>query len=180
MIVLDTDHISILQHADSEVASALQERLTRSSDGDVVTSTAQRCFRGTSQTSSMFLGCMSKTGSLNDCFREGRTIHRAANSEPRGATQTDHLPKRVFDPQLRGLRRVPPDRRDQLRFFHSHLRGLLIGADRIEAAGVEPGNILGRGGDAELYGIDHLTTRSDSPGDGRGQGVAAVGMAAIW
>jgi tRNA(fMet)-specific endonuclease VapC len=38
MIVLDTDHISILQHADSEIAAALQERLVRSTDSDVATS----------------------------------------------------------------------------------------------------------------------------------------------
>jgi len=37
MIVLDTDHISILQHADSEVAAALQERLIHSSDSDIAT-----------------------------------------------------------------------------------------------------------------------------------------------
>ncbi len=37
MILLDTDHISILQHADSETATALQDRLSRSSDGDVAT-----------------------------------------------------------------------------------------------------------------------------------------------
>jgi tRNA(fMet)-specific endonuclease VapC len=37
MIVLDTDHISILQHADSEVAVALQERLGHSPDSHVAT-----------------------------------------------------------------------------------------------------------------------------------------------
>jgi tRNA(fMet)-specific endonuclease VapC len=37
MIVLDTDHISILQHADSEIATALQERLVHSPDSDVAT-----------------------------------------------------------------------------------------------------------------------------------------------
>ena len=37
MIVLDSDHISILQHADSELAAALQQRLADSSDGDVAT-----------------------------------------------------------------------------------------------------------------------------------------------
>ena len=37
MIVLDTDHVSILQHADSEVAVALQERLGHSPDSDVAT-----------------------------------------------------------------------------------------------------------------------------------------------
>jgi len=37
MIVLDTDHISILQHADSAIATALQERLTHSSDRDIAT-----------------------------------------------------------------------------------------------------------------------------------------------
>jgi tRNA(fMet)-specific endonuclease VapC len=37
MIVLDTDHISILQHADSRVAAALHERLLRWPDGDVAT-----------------------------------------------------------------------------------------------------------------------------------------------
>ena len=37
MIVLDTDHISILQHADSEVAAALQQRLAHSSDGHIAT-----------------------------------------------------------------------------------------------------------------------------------------------
>jgi hypothetical protein len=37
MILLDTDHISILQHADSEGAANLQDRLERSSDGDVAT-----------------------------------------------------------------------------------------------------------------------------------------------
>lgn len=37
MIVLDTDHISILQHADSEVATALQQRLAHCSDGDIAT-----------------------------------------------------------------------------------------------------------------------------------------------
>jgi tRNA(fMet)-specific endonuclease VapC len=37
MIVLDTDHISVLQHADSPVAEALQERLAHSPDPDVAT-----------------------------------------------------------------------------------------------------------------------------------------------
>jgi tRNA(fMet)-specific endonuclease VapC len=37
MIVLDTDHISVLQHADSEVAAALQARLAASADGGVGT-----------------------------------------------------------------------------------------------------------------------------------------------
>ena len=37
MILLDTDHISILQHAASEVAEALQERLAHQSYGDVGT-----------------------------------------------------------------------------------------------------------------------------------------------
>ena len=37
MIVLDTDHVSILQHADSEVAAALRERLLDSSDSDITT-----------------------------------------------------------------------------------------------------------------------------------------------
>jgi tRNA(fMet)-specific endonuclease VapC len=37
MIVLDTDHISILQHADSGVAAALHERLAHSPDRDVAT-----------------------------------------------------------------------------------------------------------------------------------------------
>ena len=37
MIVLDTDHTSVLQHADSEVAAALQERLAHSADSDIAT-----------------------------------------------------------------------------------------------------------------------------------------------
>lgn len=37
MIVLDTDHISILQHADSELAAALVERLVHWPDSDVAT-----------------------------------------------------------------------------------------------------------------------------------------------
>ena len=37
MIVLDTDHISILQHVDSDLAAALQRRLARSPDTDVAT-----------------------------------------------------------------------------------------------------------------------------------------------
>ncbi len=37
MIILDTDHVSILQHADSEVAGTLQERLAHSPGGDVAT-----------------------------------------------------------------------------------------------------------------------------------------------
>lgn len=37
MIILDTDHISILQHAESAVAAALQQRLSNSSDGNIAT-----------------------------------------------------------------------------------------------------------------------------------------------
>ena len=37
MIVLDTDHISFLQHPDSAEADVLMEHLRRSSDGDIVT-----------------------------------------------------------------------------------------------------------------------------------------------
>jgi tRNA(fMet)-specific endonuclease VapC len=37
MIILDTDHISILQHADAAVASALQQQLIRSPDSDIAT-----------------------------------------------------------------------------------------------------------------------------------------------
>jgi tRNA(fMet)-specific endonuclease VapC len=37
MIVLDTDHISVLQHANSEIAEALQQRLAGQSDVDVGT-----------------------------------------------------------------------------------------------------------------------------------------------
>jgi len=37
MIILDTDHISILQHAESTVAATLQQRLSDSPDGDIAT-----------------------------------------------------------------------------------------------------------------------------------------------
>lgn len=37
MILLDTDHISVLQHAGSPAAQALQTRLDRSPDGDIGT-----------------------------------------------------------------------------------------------------------------------------------------------
>jgi tRNA(fMet)-specific endonuclease VapC len=37
MIILDTDHISILQHADSPIAQSLSERLANSPDRDVTT-----------------------------------------------------------------------------------------------------------------------------------------------
>ena len=37
MILLDTDHISILQHAESAAAQALQRRLDESSDRDIAT-----------------------------------------------------------------------------------------------------------------------------------------------
>ncbi len=37
MILLDTDHISILQHADSNAARALQRRLDESSDTEIAT-----------------------------------------------------------------------------------------------------------------------------------------------
>jgi tRNA(fMet)-specific endonuclease VapC len=37
MIVLDTDHISILQHAESHAADALDERLSLSPDQDIAT-----------------------------------------------------------------------------------------------------------------------------------------------
>ena len=37
MIILDTDHISILQHADSGIAASLSERLANSPDRDVAT-----------------------------------------------------------------------------------------------------------------------------------------------
>ena len=37
MIILDTDHVSILQHADSDFAATLRERLTNSTDYVVAT-----------------------------------------------------------------------------------------------------------------------------------------------
>jgi tRNA(fMet)-specific endonuclease VapC len=37
MIILDTDHVSILQHADSDFAATLQERLTNTSDHVIAT-----------------------------------------------------------------------------------------------------------------------------------------------
>ena len=37
MILLDTDHVSILQHADSRAAKALDERLVGSPDQDIAT-----------------------------------------------------------------------------------------------------------------------------------------------
>ena len=39
MILLDTDHISILQHADSDAAQALRRRLKQSSDPSIGTTT---------------------------------------------------------------------------------------------------------------------------------------------
>jgi tRNA(fMet)-specific endonuclease VapC len=38
MIILDTDHISVLQHAESETAAELRERLIHSPDADIATS----------------------------------------------------------------------------------------------------------------------------------------------